>query len=210
MRNAIGLGLRRGWTEFGQSMRSAGNVANYLVLALVFAVVLFFQRDSTIPGTSMLLGTATLPGMLGLMLVFSGLMGSAGALAVEREDGTLLRCKAVPYGMVGYLVGRIVSLSLGCVVGTVVVLVPGVIVVGGLSFGGWATLVWVFVLGLLATLPWGAMIGSLSRSPQAMSGLVALGVGAVTSISGIFYPITALPGWVRGLAQVLPVYWLGH
>jgi ABC-2 type transport system permease protein len=32
---------------------------------------------------------------------------------------------------------------------------------------------------------------------------------AVIAISGIFYPITALPGWLQGLAQVFPVYWLG-
>ena len=34
-----------------------------------------------------------------------------------------------------------------------------------------------------------------------MMGLIA--------ISGIFYPITALPGWLQWIAQVFPVYWLG-
>jgi ABC-2 type transport system permease protein len=29
------------------------------------------------------------------------------------------------------------------------------------------------------------------------------------AISGIFYPITALPGWVQAIGQVFPVYWLG-
>jgi len=29
------------------------------------------------------------------------------------------------------------------------------------------------------------------------------------AISGIFYPITAMPGWLQGIAQVFPVYWLG-
>ena len=28
-------------------------------------------------------------------------------------------------------------------------------------------------------------------------------------ISGIFYPITALPDWVHPIALVFPVYWLG-
>jgi ABC-2 type transport system permease protein len=31
----------------------------------------------------------------------------------------------------------------------------------------------------------------------------------LTAISGIFYPISALPGWVQGVAQVFPIYWLG-
>ena len=36
-----------------------------------------------------------------------------------------------------------------------------------------------------------------------------LPVSGVTAISGIFYPITALPGWVQGIAQVFPIHWLG-
>ena len=31
----------------------------------------------------------------------------------------------------------------------------------------------------------------------------------LTAISGIFYPIAALPGWLQGVAQAFPVYWLG-
>lgn len=31
----------------------------------------------------------------------------------------------------------------------------------------------------------------------------------IAAISGIFYPIYALPGWLQGIAQVFPIYWLG-
>jgi ABC-2 type transport system permease protein len=31
----------------------------------------------------------------------------------------------------------------------------------------------------------------------------------ITAISGIFYPIAALPGWLQGVAQAFPIYWLG-
>jgi ABC-2 type transport system permease protein len=29
------------------------------------------------------------------------------------------------------------------------------------------------------------------------------------AISGIFYPISGMPGWVQAFAQVFPIYWLG-
>ncbi len=32
-------------------------------------------------------------------------------LTVEREDGTLLRAKAIPNGMIGYLIGKVVMVS---------------------------------------------------------------------------------------------------
>ncbi|MBB6343874.1 hypothetical protein ACWGH8_11415 [Nonomuraea muscovyensis] len=41
-------------------------------------------------------GAAALPGMLGMGVAFNGLTGTVGTLAVEREDGTLPRAKALP------------------------------------------------------------------------------------------------------------------
>lgn len=32
---------------------------------------------------------------------------------------------------------------------------------------------------------------------------------ALLAVSGIFYPITDLPGWLQSIAQVFPIYWLG-
>jgi ABC-2 type transport system permease protein len=146
------------------------------------------------------------------MVASGGFLGAAGSLTVEREDGTLLRMKAIPQGMVGYLVGRVVSISLGALLGLVIVLVPGLFLVPALATAGlvrWLMLLWVVVLGLLATLPWGAVAGSLAKSPNALLGVGMLPVMLITGISGIFYPIAALPGWIQGIAQVFPVYWMG-
>jgi ABC-2 type transport system permease protein len=73
---------------------------------------------------------------------------------------------------------------------------------------GLATLVWVAAGGLLATIPLGITLGSLLPNPRFIP-LVLLPLGGVTAISGIFYPITHLPGWLQAIGQVFPVYWLG-
>lgn len=206
------LGLDRGRREFRQSLTSAQDMGFNVFFAVAFVVVLFFQRGSTVEGTSISLAMATLPSVLGMMVAVGGFTGAAGSLTVEREDGTLLRAKAIPHGMVGYLIGRVVSVSLSAVVGLLIILLPGLFLVPELTSAGpagWMTLVWVIALGLLATLPWGAVIGSLAKSPNALFGLVMLPVMMITAISGIFYPIFALPGWLQGIAQVFPIYWLG-
>jgi len=40
-------------------------------------------------------------------------------------------------------------------------------------------------------------------------GLAVLPMFGLVAISGIFYPITAMPGWLQAVAQVFPMYWLG-
>jgi ABC-2 type transport system permease protein len=210
--HAARLGLGRGWIEFKQSMTSTQDLIYTVVFNGGFVLVLFFQRNGTIPGTSVSLALATLPGLIGMGVVVSGFMGVAQNLAMERFDGTLLRAKAIPHGMVGYLVSRVWWNSLTLLPGTMIMLVAGLFFVDGLTdvgLAGWLSLAGMLVLGLLATLPWGAVVGSLVKSPQSGFGLAFLPTGALIAISGIFYPISAMPQWVQGIAQVFPVYWLG-
>jgi ABC-2 type transport system permease protein len=210
--HAARLGLARGWTEFRHYLTSPQDLGWNLFVVTVFVVVLLFQRNARVEGSTLPLAILTLPGLLGMWVALGGFTGAGGALAAEREDGTLLRAKAVPQGMVGYLVGRIVSISLSTVFTLALIFAAGLVILPELASAarsGWPTLVWVLVLGLLATLPWGAVIGSLARTPNSAFGLSMLPSMGLTAISGIFYPITALPGWVQAVAQAFPFYWLG-
>jgi ABC-2 type transport system permease protein len=67
----------------------------------------------------------------------------------------------------------------------------------------------VFLVGMLATMPWGAVVGASVRSSGAGFGLSFLPMIVLITISGIFYPITAMPDWLHPVAMVFPVYWLG-
>jgi ABC-2 type transport system permease protein len=209
---AARLGVARGWTEFKHYLSNPQDIGWNLFVAAAIVVVLLFQRNATVDGSALPLAMLTLPSFLGMWVAISGYQGAGGALAVEREDGTLLRAKAIPQGMVGYLVGRIVSVSLATLFTLAVIFAAGLVVLpdlAGAVRSGWPTLAWVVALGLLATMPWGAVIGSLVRSPNSAFGLAMLPSMGLAAISGIFYPITALPGWVQALAQAFPIYWLG-
>jgi len=92
----------------------------------------------------------------------------------------------------------------------VIQLVPGLFLVEGLRVdaGGWLTLLWLVPLALIATMPIGAVLGSILDNPRNI-GLIMLPMIGLVAISGIFYPISSMPGWLQGVAQLFPVYWLG-
>jgi ABC-2 type transport system permease protein len=209
--HAARVGVRRGLTELKQNLTTAQDILGYLFPTVVFVAVLFFMRDATVPGTEFSLGARTLPSLLGMGVAFSGLATIAQQLTIEREDGTLLRAKATPNGMLGYLIGKIVLLASVAIVGLVIQLVAGLLVIDGLtltSAGAWVTLAWVLVLGLVATMPIGAVLGSLFDDPRNL-GIVMFLMMGLTAISGIFYPITNFPTWLQFVAQLFPIYWLG-
>ncbi|MCT2279493.1 ABC transporter permease [Micromonospora chalcea] len=209
--NALRAGLRRGVIELRATFTNGQDLWTYFFPTVVLLIAMFWMRGSTVPGTDFSLGARTLPSALGMGLLFGGLLGLANQLVIDREDGTLLRAKAIPDGMLGYLVGKIVLVSAVALIGVVIQLTPGLFFLDGLRLGdpgAWLTLAWVVPLGLVATLPLGAVIGSLIENPRNM-GLVVMPIFGLIALSGIFYPINGLPGWLQGVAQVFPLYWLG-
>ena len=124
----------------------------------------------------------------------------------------MLRLRAAPHGLIGYVTGQVLAHSLGLVPGFLVILVPSAILFGGVMHEGlerWITVCWVVLFGLLATMPIGIAIGSLAPNVQKVSTWGMLPVLVLLGISGIFFPIQDLWGWVQGVAQVFPMYWLG-
>ncbi|MER6112579.1 ABC transporter permease [Streptomyces hirsutus] len=208
---AAGVGVRRGWTELRQTFTTGQDVFGYALWTVLLLVPLFLLKDDPLKGAGISTGAFMLPSMLGMTLAFTGMMTTAQLLATEREDGTLLRAKAVPHGMVGHLVGKIIMVSGTALVSMALPFAVGVFLVDGVARqGGGAllTLVWVMPLGLLATLPIGAVIGSLVSSPRTV-GLLMLPVMGLIVISGIYFPLSELPEWLQTVGQIFPVYWLG-
>lgn len=210
--HAIRIGLRRGCIEFVQSLRSGQDQGFYLFTGLLVLGYLFIRRDDRVEGTDLLQPAVSLPSILGALLAFGVIVGPAYALAMEREDGTLLRFKALPHGLRGYFTSQLTLHSLGIVPQLLVILVPSFflfddVMAGGA--GGWLTIVWVVVLAALATMPLGMIIGAVVPSTQKVGTWGMLPVLVLTGISGIFYPIQQLWGWVQVIAQIFPTYWIG-
>ena len=209
---AVRLGLRRGWTEFRQSLRSPQDQAFYLFMGVATLAYLWFNRTDEVEGTSLLYPTVALPSILAALVAFNVVMGPASALVMEREDGTLLRHRALPHGMEGYVTGQVLYHSLGLLPTLLVILVPSALLFEGVVPGGtagWLTAAWVLVLGMAATMPLGMMLGAVLPNVQKLSSWGMLPALLVTAISGIFFPVQALWGWLQPVAQVFPVYWLG-
>jgi ABC-2 type transport system permease protein len=201
-------GLTGGFTELRQAFSGAALVGQ-LPWPGATLLALFFLRHRELKGSSFTIGSLMLPGTLGMFVAF-GMMLMVQYLPADREDGTLLRARATPGGIGGYLVGKLITSSLSVLIYLAMIGVPGALIIGGLGFASISLgkLAWVLILGMIGTQLLGATLGALVPSPRS-AGYVSLPLLGLTAVSGVFYPITALPGWLQGIAQVFPVYWLG-
>ena len=208
---AVRAGARRGWIELKHSFTTPGDVIPLVIWTAALLGAMLWTRTTTVPGTHFSLGTTMMASAIGMTVGFNGLATLGGVLAVEREDGTLLRAKAIPHGTTGYLVGKVVTVAATILISVAVTLITGPFLFSGLALGNaatWLMLIPVLLLGLAATLPIGAVLGSLIPNARS-AGLLTLASGGLIAISGIFYPITHLPQWLQWIGQVFPFYWLG-
>ncbi|GAA3449924.1 ABC transporter permease [Dactylosporangium matsuzakiense] len=193
----MSAGWHRGLIELRQSLTQPADLFNHCFWPTLMLVTLYFLRGHA----------ALLPSVLGMNAAM-GMVTMSQGLTADREDGTLLRARATPNGLREYLIGKIISVSGGLVVDLAIFLVPALLIVDAAPAVDIGTALWVLGLGLLATLPLGAVLGALFPTARGQ-GLLTLPILVVIGISGIFYPITVLPGWVQAVAQAFPMYWLG-
>lgn len=206
---AIRAGFTRGLIELRQSFTGTALIGQLLWPAVTL-VAIFFLRDRSIGASGFTLGTFIVPSVLGMFTAL-GMLLMIQYLSADREDGALLRAKATPNGIRGYFIGKLTTVSGTILAYLAILLVPSLFIVKGLDIGNirsWLTLVWVLLLGFVATQSIGAILGALISSPRSV-GYISLPVTGLIAISGIFYPIIALPQWLQWIAQAFPIYWLG-
>lgn len=204
------LGVERGWIEFKIMIKDPQTAIWTLFIFGIYLLVVWLQRGTTIEGVSLAL--LTLPSLLGILIAQSGFSDVASGISFDKEDGTLLRAKAIPRAINAYFIAKVTAIFLMTFVYLLVLFIPSLLVVPGLldsvSLTDSALLLTIIVLGLLATAPFGAVIGSIVKTSGSGWGLSMVPLLVLTAISGIFYPIAALWGWIQVVAQVFPIYWL--
>ncbi|MBT2386686.1 ABC transporter permease [Streptomyces sp. ISL-11] len=211
LRRILATGWNRGWLLI---KNAAFSKLELFGLISGPAVLLFFasQRSGTVAGTGVELSLLMITGGVAMSAAMEALVSTPGMIGTDREDGTLLRLRGTPDGMPAYLLGRFIHIVARAVAAAILMLLAG-----RMFFDSplpqtperWLTLAWVLVLGIAATVPLGAVLGSLLPSARAAV-LLQLPVYAVIMLSGIFTPFTALPKDLQYVIEVFPVKWMAQ
>jgi len=148
------------------------------------------------------------PSILAMALMQLGIF-AAIPLVQQREKLILKRLNATPLPR-WTLVGSNVFVRL-LIAGaqTALILGLGVLVFGVAIVGSWATILTFVVLGALAFTSIGYVIASFAKTEEAANGMTSLVQFPLMFLSGIFFPLQVMPDWLRGVATLMPLTYLG-
>ena len=150
-------------------------------------------------------GTVMIPGIIGFILLFVGLFIISLGVVREREQGTLEQFAVTPLRPADVILGKTVPYFLIAFLNLVLSVVAGVVVFG-VPFRGSLLLFAAFGLAFLfAVLGFGVLVATTSRTQAQAVQLAILVIIPQVMVSGMVFPLKAMPAAVRWLGAVMPL-----
>jgi ABC-2 type transport system permease protein len=145
-----------------------------------------------------------IPGLIAILLTFSGTILSAFAIVKERERGTLEQLMVTPVSPLAVVVGKIIPYLALAYVELVIVLTLMRVIFRVPILGSVALLMLLSSVYLFALLSFGLLISSRAKSQmEAMQQAMGIMLPSVL-LSGYVFPIGSLPRPLQLFSQLLP------
>ena len=180
-----------------RSLERLADRANVSDLAIRVHPLLLFNPDSRS-------ANLLIPGLVAILLTFSGTLLAAFAIVRERERGTLEQLMVTPASPVAVVLGKLLPYLFLAFVQLLFILFLMTVVFRVPIHGNLFLLLGLAVIYLFALLSMGLLVSSRARSQMEAIQLSQMLLLPSIMLSGYIFPLSSLPGPLRVFAQVLP------
>jgi ABC-2 type transport system permease protein len=185
----------------------------FVIFAIAFPVLLFllqatiFARAKANASDHGAVAAVLMVNMMAFGTV-SGSMSVGARLAFERAAGWQRQLRLTPLSGPGYLGGKMISGMLVALPPLILVPLIAALFEGvHLGAGDWLHIVLGIWLGAIPFVLVGLLLGQFG-APDSMQPVTMVVTMCMGFLGGLWIPIESLPGWLHGVAQALPSYWL--
>jgi ABC-2 type transport system permease protein len=192
------------------AMRRNRRAQFFILLLPLFLLVTFaglFGSDAVeVAGEQVAANRASVPGIMGLAVLTSSFMALVMSVVNQREGGILKRRRATPVPAAVLVLSRAVTVTLSSVVAcALLVLVAGVGFGIDAPAGSFGPLLLAVMTGSLCFACCGYAIAALVTTAEAAQPILQVVLLPLQMISGVYFPTSALPGWLQHVADAFPL-----
>jgi len=152
--------------------------------------------------------TYLLAGLLGYGVVATAFAGLAITLVIRRETGVLKRVRGTPLPPATYLAAVVASTLVVIALETLAQLLLGHYVLDARWPASPGSLAAVLALGTATFAALGLAVTGLVRSGEGSSAVVNAIYLPMVFVSGVFFSVKSMPGFLQAIADVLPLTYL--
>jgi len=167
-------------------------------------------RQVSVDSTTLSYIDFLLPGIIALSIMISAVIGLSTILVNWRKRGILRRLKLTPMPLSEFLISRVLASLFLALLQVGVLIAFGATVFGvSISATAWAAIP-IALAGALCFLMMGFTVGSLVSEPETADAVTNVITNPMMFLSGVFFPVAAMPAFVQTIAKVLPLYYLAN
>jgi ABC-2 type transport system permease protein len=150
------------------------------------------------------------PGIIAMSVMTASVIGIASRLAVWREQRILKRLRATPLLGWQFVAANVIAQMI-VVLAQVLILTGLATTVFGVHLAGSLPLaIGLALLGGLGFLTIGFTISGLARTPDAAGAIANVVTMPMMFLSGVYFPISGAPDWLKPVIGVLPLTYLAN
>lgn len=180
-----------------QSLQELGAGANFEKLSIRLHPLLLFNPDSRS-------ANLLIPGLVGILLTFSGTLLAAFAIVREKERGTLEQLMVTPASPVAVVLGKLIPYLVLAFLQLILILVLMTTVFRVPIHGSVPLLFLLSIVYLFALLSLGLLVSSWSTTQMEAIQRTQMFLLPSIMLSGYIFPLSSLPAPLRVFAQLLP------
>ncbi len=149
-----------------------------------------------------------IPGILAMSIMNLGLFATAQPLIALRTQGVLKRLRATPLPSSTLLAAYVALRLTTAFIQTALIVGIGVLVFKVLMLGSWLALAGWVLLGTLTFIAIGFFTAAVARTEESGTALTNLVSFPMLFLSGIFFPVNSLPGFLAPIVRAIPLTYM--
>lgn len=145
------------------------------------------------------------PAIIVMTIFFGAGQGTGRALAGEKEEGTLDRLAMTPASANDIIAGKTLYASSVQLVRSIIIILAVSFLFGVTMNGSWFLVGLIILLMAIASVGIGLVLSAISEDEATYSEISLMIVLPAIFVTGIFYPVSAMPSWIQSLAYIYPL-----
>jgi ABC-2 type transport system permease protein len=172
----------------------------------------FVVQPVSVSGVPLINGSSTTfqflaPGFMALTVVMGTLNGVGTAISKEKEQGTMDGLMACPISMTAVVVGKTIAQTIRGLIQAMMVLGISMVLFGVRIYGSPFVMLIALVLGVMSFVGVGIILSTLAADQETAQMMMMLLQMPMMFLSGIIFPISQLPDWLKLFGKSLPLYY---
>ena len=145
------------------------------------------------------------PGVIALTVFMGSVATTGSAIAGEKEDGTLVRMLMTPISKRSVILGKTIYQLILQLSRAVILILAAYLLLGFNMKGSWLLLSIVLVIFTLGGVGMGIVMSARTEDMESFFQLNMLITMPSMFVTGVFFPLSSAPNWMRYIAYCLPL-----